>query len=85
MEFGAHLPLLSFGGERHSLNDLVRFTTAARDLGYAYLCANDHLIFSRPWLDGPTALAAVLSHTGDMTLMLQMQAVMMQAAQDATS
>jgi hypothetical protein len=29
---------------------------------------NDHLVFSRPWLDGPTALAAVLAHSGRMTL-----------------
>lgn len=69
MEFGAHLPLLSFGGERRSFQDLVLFTEAARDLGYSHLCANDHLVFSRPWLDGPTALAAVLSYSGAMTLM----------------
>jgi alkanesulfonate monooxygenase SsuD/methylene tetrahydromethanopterin reductase-like flavin-dependent oxidoreductase (luciferase family) len=32
------------------------------------MCANDHLVFSRPWLDGPTVLAAVLGHSGQMTL-----------------
>lgn len=68
MEFGAHLPLISFGGEQRSLEDLVAFTEAARDLGYTHLCANDHLVFARPWLDGPTALAAVLLHSGEMTL-----------------
>lgn len=69
MEFGAHLPLLSFADERRSLSELVRFTESARDLGYSHLCANDHLVFSRPWLDGPTALAAVLGSSGDMNLM----------------
>jgi probable F420-dependent oxidoreductase len=68
MEFGAHLPLISFQGEQRSLGDLLEFTAAARDLGYTHLCANDHLVFSRPWLDGPTALAAVLAHSGEMTL-----------------
>jgi alkanesulfonate monooxygenase SsuD/methylene tetrahydromethanopterin reductase-like flavin-dependent oxidoreductase (luciferase family) len=29
---------------------------------------NDHLRHRRPWLDGPTALAAVLAETGGMTL-----------------
>jgi alkanesulfonate monooxygenase SsuD/methylene tetrahydromethanopterin reductase-like flavin-dependent oxidoreductase (luciferase family) len=68
LEFGVHLPLISFAGEHRSLDDLLAFTDGARDLGYTHLCANDHLVFSRPWLDGPTALAAVLGRTGDMTL-----------------
>jgi probable F420-dependent oxidoreductase len=40
----------------------------AQRLGFRALSANDHLLFSRPWLDGPTALAAVLARTGHMTL-----------------
>ena len=68
MEFGVHLPLISFAGERRSLDDLLALTQAADDLGYTHVCANDHLVFSRPWLDGPTALAAVLAHSGRMTL-----------------
>jgi alkanesulfonate monooxygenase SsuD/methylene tetrahydromethanopterin reductase-like flavin-dependent oxidoreductase (luciferase family) len=68
VEFGAHLPLISFAGEQRSLDDLIAFTEAARDLGYTHLCANDHLVFSRPWLDGPTALAAVLPRSGQMML-----------------
>ena len=68
MDFGAHLPLISFAGENRSLADLLAFTDAARDLGYTHLCANDHLVFSRPWLDGPTALAAVTARSGQMTL-----------------
>jgi len=41
---------------------------AAAGLGYRYLCANDHLLFGRPWLDGPTALAALLEESGDLRL-----------------
>jgi hypothetical protein len=48
MEFGVHLPLISIAGEQRSLDDLIAFTEAARDLGYTHLCANDHLVFSRP-------------------------------------
>lgn len=68
MEYGAHLPLISFVGERRSLTDLLDFTGEAESLGYTFLCANDHLVFSRPWLDGPTALAAVLERSGSMRL-----------------
>jgi alkanesulfonate monooxygenase SsuD/methylene tetrahydromethanopterin reductase-like flavin-dependent oxidoreductase (luciferase family) len=68
MEFGVHLPLISFDGEQRSLADLIAVAQAASDLGYTHLCANDHLVFSRPWLDGPTALAAVLAHSGRLTL-----------------
>ena len=68
MEIGVHLPLISFHGEHRSLDDLLAFTETARDLGYTHLCVNDHLVFSRPWLDGPTALAAVLARSGQMTL-----------------
>lgn len=66
MEYGAHLPLISFRGEQRTLTDLLEYTESARDQGYTFLCANDHLVFSRPWLDGPTALAAVLSRSGQM-------------------
>ncbi len=68
MEYGAHLPLIGFSGGSPSLADLRAYTSAARDLEYAVLCANDHLLFGRPWLDGPTALAAVLGDSGEMTL-----------------
>lgn len=69
MDFGAHLPLMDFGGHPYSLAHLQHFTRTARDLGFAALSANDHMVFSVPWLDGPTALAAVIGESGEMTLM----------------
>ena len=69
MELGAHLPLISFAGESWSLQRLVEYTRTARELGYTSLTANDHFVFPSPWLDGPTALAAVIEHSGDMSLM----------------
>jgi alkanesulfonate monooxygenase SsuD/methylene tetrahydromethanopterin reductase-like flavin-dependent oxidoreductase (luciferase family) len=68
MEVGVHLPLMDFGGHPYSLEHLVDYTRAARELGFTTLAANDHLVFSVPWLDGPTALAAVIGASGDMTL-----------------
>jgi alkanesulfonate monooxygenase SsuD/methylene tetrahydromethanopterin reductase-like flavin-dependent oxidoreductase (luciferase family) len=67
VEYGAHLPLIELGG-RASLRALKSYARASAALGYGYLCANDHLLFSRPWLDGPTALAAVLEESEAMTL-----------------
>jgi alkanesulfonate monooxygenase SsuD/methylene tetrahydromethanopterin reductase-like flavin-dependent oxidoreductase (luciferase family) len=68
IEFGAHLPLMDFGGHPFTLDHLTEYTSTAADLGFRAISANDHLVFSVPWLDGPTALAAVVSHSGDMTL-----------------
>lgn len=68
MDFGAHLPLIAFDGEPPSLQHLLDYTEAAERLGFAAISANDHLMFPRPWLDGPTALAAVLTHSGRMSL-----------------
>jgi alkanesulfonate monooxygenase SsuD/methylene tetrahydromethanopterin reductase-like flavin-dependent oxidoreductase (luciferase family) len=68
MDFGLHLPLVDFGGNPFTLDYLITYAEMGRDLGFKTLAANDHLVFSRPWLDGPTALAAVLSHSGGMDL-----------------
>ena len=69
MDFGVHLPLIGFdGGKNYSMSWLAEYASAANKLGYTTLCANDHLVFSRPWLDGPTALAAVLQASGSMKL-----------------
>jgi alkanesulfonate monooxygenase SsuD/methylene tetrahydromethanopterin reductase-like flavin-dependent oxidoreductase (luciferase family) len=69
MEFGVHLPLLAFRGQAFSLARLLEYTETAEQLGFTTVCANDHLIFSRPWLDSLTALAAILTKTPRMRLM----------------
>jgi alkanesulfonate monooxygenase SsuD/methylene tetrahydromethanopterin reductase-like flavin-dependent oxidoreductase (luciferase family) len=68
LEFGIHLPLMEFGEEGQSLERLARAAEAARDCGFAAISANDHFLFQTPWLDGPTALAAVLDRSGEMEL-----------------
>jgi alkanesulfonate monooxygenase SsuD/methylene tetrahydromethanopterin reductase-like flavin-dependent oxidoreductase (luciferase family) len=68
MELGVHLPLMEFGNEGLSLRRLQAVVNAARESGFAAVSANDHFVFSTPCLDGPTALAAVIERSGDMTL-----------------
>jgi alkanesulfonate monooxygenase SsuD/methylene tetrahydromethanopterin reductase-like flavin-dependent oxidoreductase (luciferase family) len=68
LDYGAHLPVIDFGNQRFSLERLSTYVKTARDLGFKAVSTNDHLISHRPWLDAPTALAAVLSHSGDMAV-----------------
>jgi probable F420-dependent oxidoreductase len=68
VDYGAHLPLIALNGQQWSLRRLLEYTETAASLGFRALSANDHLLFPRPWLDGPTALAAVLARTGEMAL-----------------
>jgi alkanesulfonate monooxygenase SsuD/methylene tetrahydromethanopterin reductase-like flavin-dependent oxidoreductase (luciferase family) len=66
VDLGVHLPLLDFGGEGLSRSRLVDAVDAAREHGFAALSSNDHFVFARPWLDGLTALAAVLDRAEGM-------------------
>jgi len=59
---------MDFGGHPFTLDHLLGYARTAGQLGFDMLCANDHLIFAVPWLDGPTALAAVIEVSGQMTL-----------------
>ena len=68
MEFGAHLPLSAFDESPKTLARLRGYASAAASLGYTTLCANDHLLVGRPWLDGPTALASVIEESEEVTL-----------------
>ena len=68
MDLALHLPLMEFADEGQSLGRLTRAVDAARECGFAAVSANDHFVFSTPWLDGPTALAAVLERSGEMAL-----------------
>src|SRR3954452_19446908 len=59
---------MQFGEERPSLQRLEATVDTARDCGFAAVCANDHLVFQTPWLDGPTALASMIGRSGEMGL-----------------
>jgi alkanesulfonate monooxygenase SsuD/methylene tetrahydromethanopterin reductase-like flavin-dependent oxidoreductase (luciferase family) len=68
MDLAAHLPLMEFGREGQSLARLQATVDTARECGFAAVSANDHFVFSTPWLDGPTALAAIADRSGELTL-----------------
>jgi alkanesulfonate monooxygenase SsuD/methylene tetrahydromethanopterin reductase-like flavin-dependent oxidoreductase (luciferase family) len=59
---------MEFGDEGQSLGRLTRAVDAARDCSFAAVSANDHFLFQTPWLDGLTALAAVVERSGAMEL-----------------
>jgi alkanesulfonate monooxygenase SsuD/methylene tetrahydromethanopterin reductase-like flavin-dependent oxidoreductase (luciferase family) len=62
------LPLIDFGGEGFSYRRLAETVDAARECRSAAISAKDHFLFSAPWLDGLTALAAVAERSGGMKL-----------------
>jgi alkanesulfonate monooxygenase SsuD/methylene tetrahydromethanopterin reductase-like flavin-dependent oxidoreductase (luciferase family) len=68
LQLAVHLPLMEFGDEGQSLGRLTRAVDAARDCSFAAVSANDHFVFQTPWLDGLTALAAVVERSGSMEL-----------------
>jgi alkanesulfonate monooxygenase SsuD/methylene tetrahydromethanopterin reductase-like flavin-dependent oxidoreductase (luciferase family) len=68
MRYGAHLPLIDLDGAGWPMGRLRDYAAAASQLGFASLGANDHLVFSRPWLDGNVALASVIEASGSLQL-----------------
>lgn len=63
-----HLPQVATSGGRPDVHRVRDVADAAHELGLAAVCANDHLAFHQPWLDGPTLLAAVADRTDGMDL-----------------
>jgi len=59
---------MEFGSEGLSLSRLTDAVDAAVECDLDALSANYHFVFCTPWLDGLTALAAVLERSGRMTL-----------------
>jgi alkanesulfonate monooxygenase SsuD/methylene tetrahydromethanopterin reductase-like flavin-dependent oxidoreductase (luciferase family) len=59
---------MEFRDEGQSLARLKATVDSARHCGFAAVSANDHFVFSAPWLDGPTALAAVVERSGELAL-----------------
>src|SRR6266516_4094506 len=85
MDAGIHLPLIDFGGEGFSHRRLTETVDAARECGFAAISANDHFLFPAPWLDGPTALAAVAERSGGMKLVTSLALAKLFSALDILS
>ena len=68
MDAAVHLPQADLTGTGFSARRVDDVARAAAGNGFAAVCANDHFVFSRPWLDGPTLLARVAPLIGDLDL-----------------
>src|SRR5438132_7832643 len=69
MRFGAHLPIAGFTHRLPEASAIVQYAEAAEALGFTTICANDHLLFSIPWLDGLIALGVAAGRTSRIRLM----------------
>jgi alkanesulfonate monooxygenase SsuD/methylene tetrahydromethanopterin reductase-like flavin-dependent oxidoreductase (luciferase family) len=68
VRLGVHLPLADLGSGLPDVGALRSYVDVAAGLGFDWIAANDHLLWRRPWLDGPTALASVLDRAGGLTM-----------------
>jgi len=59
---------MDFGSQRFGIERLVEYVETATALGFDAVTVNDHMVFGVPWLDGPTALAAVVACSGKAQL-----------------
>jgi alkanesulfonate monooxygenase SsuD/methylene tetrahydromethanopterin reductase-like flavin-dependent oxidoreductase (luciferase family) len=67
LQLAAHLPLIQFDRPITRARILETVRTAA-GLDFWGISANDHVIFSRPWIDGPSALAMSIPDSGEMRI-----------------
>jgi alkanesulfonate monooxygenase SsuD/methylene tetrahydromethanopterin reductase-like flavin-dependent oxidoreductase (luciferase family) len=68
VRFGVHLPIIDFGNQVFAIEHLQDYVETATRLGFDAVSVNDHMVFGLPWLDGPSALAAVVACSGDARL-----------------
>ncbi len=68
MQLGVHLPLADLGEGAPTVEEVRAYTSSAAQLGFRTVSANDHLVWRRPWLDGPTALASVVDCARGMVI-----------------
>lgn len=69
MRFGAHLPIAGFSRRLPEASAIANYAEAAEALGFTTICANDHLLFSVPWVDGLIALGVAAGRTSRIRLM----------------
>jgi alkanesulfonate monooxygenase SsuD/methylene tetrahydromethanopterin reductase-like flavin-dependent oxidoreductase (luciferase family) len=69
VRFGAHLPIAGFSLRLPRASAIGEYAEAAEALGFTTVCANDHLLFSVPWVDGLIALGVAAGRTTRIRLM----------------
>lgn len=68
LQFAAHLPLVPFDGAPITRRRILETVATAASLDFWGISANDHVIFSRPWVDGPTALAMSIPYSAALRI-----------------
>src|ERR1700742_2037413 len=68
LQLAAHLPLIQFDSSPITRDRVLETVEAAKALGFWGIAANDHVIFSSAWSDGPTALALSIPFSGEMKI-----------------
>lgn len=68
LQLAAHLPLIQFDGTPITRSRILQTARTAASLDFWGISANDHVIFSRPWIDGPSALAISIPHAGELRI-----------------
>jgi alkanesulfonate monooxygenase SsuD/methylene tetrahydromethanopterin reductase-like flavin-dependent oxidoreductase (luciferase family) len=66
LQLAAHLPLVQFDDSSVTRERILETARTAARLGFWGISANDHVIFSRPWIDGPSALAMAIPYSGEL-------------------
>ena len=66
LQLAAHLPLIQFDRSPITADRIMETVETAAGLDFWGISANDHVIFSRPWIDGPSALAMSIPHSGEL-------------------
>jgi alkanesulfonate monooxygenase SsuD/methylene tetrahydromethanopterin reductase-like flavin-dependent oxidoreductase (luciferase family) len=69
VRFGAHLPIAGFSHLLPEPSAIAEYAEAAEALGFTTICANDHLLYSVPWVDGLIALGVAAGRTNRIRLM----------------
>jgi probable F420-dependent oxidoreductase len=69
MEFGVHLPInVDVGETPASARQLLDYSQLAEELGFAFVAANDHIVFRQPLLDPLMCLSAICAGTNRVRL-----------------
>jgi alkanesulfonate monooxygenase SsuD/methylene tetrahydromethanopterin reductase-like flavin-dependent oxidoreductase (luciferase family) len=63
IKFGVHLPVMAFGGQEPTREQIISLAQYVEALGYDSLSVNDHIVFHTSWLDAISSLSAIAAST----------------------
>lgn len=68
VSFGVHLPVMRFGKEEVSRDQIVSSARKAEELGFDAISVNDHILYRTDWLDSLTTLSSAAVETKKIRL-----------------